>query len=367
MGAHRIDIARKFTTIFTVAEALVIVILLYLGFGLFAMATVMGISELGFITCCYIASRKIAPQIRVQTRYVTRSVIPELIRYAGSYQMVNVLEVIYGAIVPIAVLRAFGAETAGVFAIVGRLQSSAAMLPDAMMLPILSGGAKVFATGSVDDMRRLIAKAIKVMLVLTLFPLSFMAVFGPQILYAWTGTTNPVYMLALCLLGAAVLFGSMSLLGLVLYRVSGKALLDNIRQVIRITIVLAVGLSVRHLGFAGALAGLAGAEMVGMIFMGYALSVTFKGFSVKTIALDFAKLALATAVILVFGALVSHVPLPQSPNPRLLATIRLGLACVGCLAAAWPALYLTRSVTAGEGRMLAGMLIPSWFRPTPSV
>ena len=367
MGAHRIDVARKFTTIFTVAEAVVIVILLYLGFGLFAMATVMGISELGFITCCYIASRKIAPQIHVQTRYVTRSVIPELIRYAGSYQMVNILEVVYTAIVPIAVLRVFGAETSGVFAIVGRLQGSAAMLPDAMMLPILSGGAKVFASGSIEEMRRLIAKAVKVMLALTLFPLSFMAFFGPQILYAWTGTTNPAYPMALWLVGVAILFGSLSLLGLVLYRVSGKALLDNIRQVIRIAIVLAVGLSVRHLGFAGALAGLAGAEMIGMIFMGYAISTTFKGFSVKTVALDFVKLALATAMILAFGALVSHVPLPQLPNPRLVATMRLGLACVGCLVAAWPALYVTRSVTAGEGRMLAGMLIPSWFRPAPNV
>lgn len=281
--------------------------------------------------------------------------------------MVNILEVVYTAIVPIAVLRAFGAETSGVFAIVTRLQSSAAMLPDAMMLPILSGGAKVFASGSVEEMRRLIAKAIKVMLALTLFPLSFMAVFGQQILYAWTGTTNPAYLMALCLLGATIFFGSMSLLGLVLYRVSGKALLDNIRQVIRIAIVMVVGLSVRRLGFAGALAGLAGAEMVGMIFMGFAISTTFKGFSVKTVLVDFTKLAAATAVILAFGALVSHVPLPQMPNPRLVASIRLGLTCVGCLVAAWPALYLTRSVTPSEGRMLAGMLIPSWLRPAPNV
>jgi hypothetical protein len=75
----------------------------------------------------------------------------------------------------------------------------------------------------------------------------------------------------------------------------------------------------------------------------------------------------ATAAILAFGALVSHVPLPQLPNARLVATIRLGLVCVGCLVAAWPALYVTRSVTPGEGRMLAGMLIPSWFRPAPNV
>jgi O-antigen/teichoic acid export membrane protein len=197
MGAHRIDLPRKFTTIFTVAEAVAIIILLYMGFGLFAMATVMGISELGLIACCYFAARRIVPQIHLQARYVTRSVIPELIRYAGSYQIVNLLEIAYGAIAPIAVLRVFGAETAGVFAIVGRLQGSSAMFPDAMMLPILSSGAKVFASGSINEMRRLIAKAVKVMLAITMFPLSFTAVFGTQILYAWKGTTSPSYPLAL--------------------------------------------------------------------------------------------------------------------------------------------------------------------------
>lgn len=367
MGAHRIDLPRKFTTIFTVAEAVAIIILLYMGFGLFAMATVMGISELGLIACCYFAARRIVPQIHLQARYVTRSVIPELIRYAGSYQIVNLLEIAYGAIAPIAVLRVFGAETAGVFAIVGRLQGSSAMFPDAMMLPILSSGAKVFASGSINEMRRLIAKAVKVMLAITMFPLSFTAVFGTQILYAWTGTTSPSYPLALCLTGVAIFFAALSLLGLVLYRVSGKALLDNIRQVLRIAIIFSVALFARRLGFAGVLVGLAIAEMVGMIFMGYAISVTFKGFSVRTVVSDFGKLAIATTAILTVGALAAHIPLFQTSNSRLLAISHVGLGCVGCLVAAWPALYLTRFITAGEGRMLVGMLVPRWFRPAPNV
>jgi O-antigen/teichoic acid export membrane protein len=366
MGAHRIDLPRKFTTIFTFAEAVAIVILLYMGFGLFAMATVMGISELGLIACCYFAARRIVPQIHLHARYVTRSVIPELIRYAGSYQIVNLLEIAYGAIAPIAVLRVFGAETAGVFAIVGRLQGSSAMFPDAMMLPILSSGAKIFASGSVDEMRRLIAKAVKVMLAITMFPLSFTAVFGTQILYAWTGTTSPFYPLALCLTGVAIFCAALSLLGLVLYRVSGRALLDNIRQVLRIAIIFSVALFARRLGFAGVLVGLAIAEMVGMIFMGYAISATFKGFSVRTVASDFGKLAIATTAILAVGALAAHIPLFQTSNSRLLAISHVGLGCVGCLVAAWPALYLTRFITPGEGRMLVGM-VPRWFRPAPNV
>jgi hypothetical protein len=115
------------------------------------------------------------------------------------------------------------------------------------------------------------------------------------------------------------------------------------------------------LGFAGVLVGLAAAELVGMIFMGYAISATFKGFSIKAVASDFGKLVIATAAILTVGSLFAHIPLFQTSNSRLLAISHVGLGCVGCLVAAWPALFLSRFITAGEGRMLAGMFLPKWF------
>src|SRR5881394_2012072 len=132
MGGHRIDLARKFTTFFTVAEA---------------VAISMGISEVGFVGCCYIAAKKVVPEIEIGRKYITRTVLHELLRYAGSYQLVNIMEVIYAAIVPIAFLRVFGDESAGVYALAYRLQASALMLPDAFLLPILSGGALVFSLG----------------------------------------------------------------------------------------------------------------------------------------------------------------------------------------------------------------------------
>jgi O-antigen/teichoic acid export membrane protein len=367
MGAHRIDIARKFSTLFAVLEAIAIVIVLHFGLGLFAMATIMGLSELAFIGCCYVTARKIAPQIHVARRYVSKAVLPELFRYAGSYQMVNMLEIVYGAIVPIALLRVFGADAAGTFAIAGRLQGSAAMLPDSLLPSILSGGARVYASSSVEEMRRLIDKATKVTMAVTIFPLSFIAVFGPAILYVWTGTTNPSYQIALTIMGLTAFFGCLSLLGLVLYRVSGRALLDNIRQVLRIVSVLSVGLFAKHLGFAGVLGGLALSEFIGMVFMGYAMATTFKGFRIKDVLVDFARMATAATMTLAVGVLTSRLPVPQLVNPRLSAALHLTLACVGCLVAIWPALYLTGSVTAGERRMLIDMLVPRRFRPAANV
>jgi O-antigen/teichoic acid export membrane protein len=75
MGGHRIDIVRKCSTILTVAEGIATVAVLRLGYGLFAMAGVMGASELIYISCCYVASRQVVPQIRVGVKFVSRNVL----------------------------------------------------------------------------------------------------------------------------------------------------------------------------------------------------------------------------------------------------------------------------------------------------
>jgi O-antigen/teichoic acid export membrane protein len=367
MGGHRIDLARRFTTLFTVLEAIAIVALLHFDYGLFAMACTMGLSEVGFVACCYLASRRVVPQIEVSRKYVTASVLPELFRYAGSYQLVNVMEIVFGAIVPIALLRVFGPDAAGVYALAARLQGSAQMLSDAFLLPILSGGAKVYSSGNTGEMNRLIAKSFKVTLGLTLLPLGFLAAFGPLVVYAWTGETNPSLKVALWLICLAGIFYAFSILGLVLYRVSGNALLDNVRQVLRILILITIALFAKKLGFYGVLAGVAIAEFIGMLFMVYAISKTFKGFQPKTLIPDAIRVSLASAIIFMAGSLAAHVPLPSIANPRLLATVQLGVISLGCALAAWPALFLTRSVTAGEGKAIMGVFFPRRFRAVQSL
>jgi O-antigen/teichoic acid export membrane protein len=363
IGGHRIDIARKLTTIFTVAEAVGIILVLRLGFGLFAMAAVMGLSEVGFVSCCYVISKKVVPQIRVSWKYVTKSSVHELFRYAATYQLVNIMEVVYGAIVPVTLLRVFGDEAAGVFALANRLTSSALMLPDAFLLPILSGAAKVHSSGSANDMQRLIGKAFKVSLVLSLLPLAFIAIFGSSIIYAWTGQTRGSFQITLVLLCINSFFYSFSLLGLVLYRSSGNALYDNIRQALRIVLLLTISLFANRIGFLGVLSGLAASEMIGMVFMTVAIARIYPGFRIKTLLPHTVKVIFAAAVSLAAGIVLSHVPLHFGYSPRLLTATRVTLAVVGCAVAALPALWLTKSVNTSERRALLQVLFPGRFRP----
>jgi len=358
MGGHRIDLVRKFGTVMTIAEAIAIVIVLHLGYGLFAMAGIMGASELVYITCCYFASHRVVPQIHVGIEFLTKDVLYELFRFAGSYQLVNLLEVLYNSLLPFAILRTFGANTAGVYAVVTRVVISATVLQEAFLPPILSGGTMVFASGSAEKMQALLTKAFKVTLALSLFPLGFIAVFGTTMAYAWTGQSDPFFRVAFWLVCLRAIFQSFSLLSLVLYRVSGKALLDNIRQVLRILVILGIVAFAHRLGFYGVLAGMALAELVGMLFMMFALTHTFQLFRAKSLLPDAVRLTSAAALILGVGAIASYIPLPGDLGGRLSATLKLVEIGLACLLVAWPSLLRTGAVTRAEGRALFGAFLP---------
>lgn len=358
MGGHRIDLLRKCNTFFAVAEALAIVTVLHFGYGLAAMAAVMGFSELLYLACCYFLAHRIVPQIRLGVQWLSKDVLYELFRFAGSYQLVNLMEVVYNSLIPIAILRSFGANSAGVYAVVTRVVGAAWTLQDSFLVPVLSAGTMVFASGSAEKMKALLSKAFKVTLGLSLFPLGFIAVFGPTMAYAWTGQTDPGFRSAFWFVCLRTIFAAFSMLAIVLYRVSGKVLLDNLRQVLRIVFIVGIVVLAPRLGFVGVLVGLACCELAGMLFMLYALAKTFDVFRARVVLPGTVRLSLAAVLIFAAGVAASYIPLPGYQGNRLFATLKLMEAGLACLIVAWPLLVRTGSVTAAEKQALFTSFFP---------
>ena len=358
-GGHRIDLVTTFRTVLTILEAVAIVVALHFGGGLFAMACVMGVSELVYISCCYFTSHRVVPQIQVHLKHFSTGTFRELLRFAGSYQLVNVLEVLYAALVPFAILRTFGATSAGVYAVVSRVVWSAAILQEAFLPPILSGGTMVFASGSAERMQALVTKAYKVTLALALFPLGFISVFGVTLAYAWTGTTDPSFRAAFWLVSLTTMFGAISRLAFVLYRVSGRALLDNVWQGLRVALICAVIFGAHKLGFVGVLGGVATVELVGMLFMLFALTRAFHLFRAVSLVPDLIRITSAVALILLVGTIASYVPLPGGLEGRLPAMLKVVVAFAACLIVAWPLAVRTGVITATDRAALIHSFFPS--------
>jgi len=355
-GGHRIDLVARFGIVFTVAESIAIVAAMYLGKGLLTMTIVMALSEVGRVSCCYIIAHRVVPEVHVSQRYLTRSVLHELARFAGSYQVVNVLEVIYMGILPVAALKFFGADAAGVYAVSDRMVTVALMAQESLLLPLLSGGTMIYASGSVERMRLLIAKAFKVAFTFTIPLLAFVGTFGSIMLLAWTGESAPVFRVSIWIICTAGFFKSISRVALILYRASGGAVMDLVREGVRIGAVLIAVAFGTHLGYYGILSGLAMAEFIGLIFM-LATLTKLRGFHISLLIPDVIKLTLATAAVISVGLMVTYTPAPWAFGARWEALVRLAEVSLACLLAAWPTLVVTNFLSASERHMLWEVLL----------
>jgi O-antigen/teichoic acid export membrane protein len=347
-GAQRIDLVRTINIVATIGEAIAIVVLLHFGRGLFAMSVVMAASEISYIFYCMVVSRRILPEIQIAPKYVTQTVLRDFVTFAGSYQLVSIQEVMYGAILPIAVLKFFGATAVGAFAVVGRLVQAALLPQDAFLIPILSGSSLVFASGSTEQMKVLILKAFKTTFGLSILPLAIICASGTTILYAWTGQADPSFHMFLWLMSLAGLFKSISLLQIVLYRASGKSLMDNIRQAIRIAILLVIGLLGKHLGLTGILAGLALTELIGVIFMFFVFTHPFNWFRSRILLPDALKLIAAAMTTALLSLIVVYLPIPWLAGERAVAAVRVCGIAVLTLVAAVPVLLRTGALSRTE-------------------
>jgi hypothetical protein len=157
------------------------------------------------------------------------------------------------------------------------------------------------------------------------------------------------------------------MLSFVLYRTSGRALLDNVVQVLRTICLIAVVASSHVLGFRGVLAGMVLTEFVGMSVMLFALTRTFDLFQAKSLLPDTLRVVAAATLILGMGALVSYIPLPLHIEGRFAATLKLFEICLACAIVGLPALACTGSVTRAEGRALFSGFIPKSRNTTPAL
>ena len=356
MGGHRIDLTRTFNMVTTTGEAIAIVTLLHFGCGLFAMAVTMAISEVVYVSCCSWAARRVVPEISIRARHFTSKVFRELVRYAGSYQLVNILEVLYGMLLPVTMLKFFGAEIAGVYAVGTRLVTAALMGQDALILPLLSGGALMFASGSVERLKRFVKKAFKITLAVTMGPLAFVAAFGTLLVLAWTGEANAQFRTAIWLICLSSFFNSVSRLQLILYRASGNGLHDNIRQAFRLGVLAVLAVFGGRIGFYGVLLGLVVAEFTGVIYMFYAMTSALRFFNPGQLVSDTLRLIAATVMTIATGCVAAMAPLPANATGREAVFIKLSEVLLGCLIASWPAVALTRSMSTEEQHAILALL-----------
>jgi O-antigen/teichoic acid export membrane protein len=359
LGAHRVDLMQYFTMIFMVFDLVFCVVALHFGYGLAALALGMAISEVGYAVCGFLMARRVVPQISLRLKYYTTEVLGELVRFSGSYQLLNIMELFYVGIVPIVLLRELGANAAGVFAVCDRLTRFMTMGMESSFVPLLSGSTTIFAGESSARMRAFLSKVFKLCLIVTILPLSFAVVFGPAAVLAWTGQINPLFRYGILLVCLTSLFRSLAKVGMVMYRSTGAASMDIVAQLMRIVILMFVVILGKRWGFYGALSGLALAELAGMVFMLEVLFRKLHCFSLPRLFSEAAHVSLSALLVVGVGKIIEVVSLHFHAPSRMFVSVQLGVISIVVLTLVWPTFILTNYLSLEDRNQILNMLIPS--------
>ena len=352
-GAHRIDLLQKIYFVLEPLSALTMMILLYLKFGLFGICAVFCIFQVAGGVLLYYYAQRVMPSIHVAPRFVSKSVLKELFRFGGSYQLVSMLEQLYAMVLPVATLRFFGANAAGVFALAARLVGFATMIQGSYLQALLSGGSMVYASGSTEMTQAFVRNSFKAMAALSVLPLAFIALYGTKIAFVWTGKADPLLHGAILLLCAGGICRSLSSLFRVLYRVSGGAVMDNAQLILGLVLAFLLWPFGPKIGFYGMVGGVNFVgQLIGLLFMSMSLTSRFKGFHALALATILLRFCVAAGIILGASALALYVNFSWEVTPRLHDTIQLIAAATISLLLTVPALLFTGSVTRSEARTM---------------
>ena len=304
----------------------------------------------------YLFSRRILPALHITPRFISRSVLKELFRFGASFQLVSMLELLYAAVLPVTILKFFGADAAHFCAcsqIGKRCDPHSGVLSSGYSF----GGSLVYASSSLDQTNAFVVKAIKAMSIISIIPLGFIALYGTKIAWVWTGKTDPLLAGTICLLCASSICRSMSSLFRVLYRVSGGAVMDNAQLLLGLAVAFILSPFGPRIGFFAMVAGVSVlGQFLGLVLMCLTMRSRYKGFSLAALAPNLARFCVATAVILGVSLAASYLDLPWNINARVLETIRLLIATLISLLVAGPALLLTGSLSGSEMRMMFSTL-----------
>jgi len=269
---------------------------------------------------------------------------------------VSILEALYTAILPVAILKFYGASEAGILALANRVVAAASLPQGALLQPLLTGGSFVYASSSSETMRLFFIKAFKAMLAISLTPLAFVACFGSMIVLVWTGQSAPTLRPILWLLCLSGLFRSFSSLTRVFYRVSGRSVMDNVQLLSMLVILACVCTLGQQIAPIGMIAGAVLAQLVGMVLIWLTFTAISPGLAMRNLMPEFLRFAIATAGILASAAMAVLIFTPLDRGPRSQAGIQLGVALLVGLAVTGPALLLTRSVSRSEVRIVVNTL-----------
>jgi len=362
-GLHRLDLFTRFSVGVTLGQLAGVVLVLRAGLGVPAMVASTGAALALGLVGCWIAIRRLAPEIRIEPSALRAAPWRRMLPFSGAIQVINL-----GVLVQLQLEKALFPALLSLGAVTQyelgyRVATAAWSLPSLLLPPLLPAAAHLDAAGAADRIRALHRRASRYVLAASMPVAAGVAALAPWLYAAWLGAGYGDAARAASALAALLWINVLTSTGAIIVRGVGRPWIEGRYHLISMALHLPLSLIlIPRIGFAGGLAAMLVSGTVGTAWFLWRfhrlLGEPFGAFARDAILPPaVASLAAALAAVAVARWVSGGVP----PVDRHAAT--LGLAAGGLTFAVVAAggLLVTRALRVSEIREMTGLVLGRRF------
>ncbi|MET0553698.1 MAG: oligosaccharide flippase family protein [Vicinamibacteria bacterium] len=196
-GLQRIALANVIWSVAVTVETLSIVLLLWLGWGVWALLAALVVRYTISIGASWIACRRLVPGLGLHPRSFRREYLKEFVRYGGIVQASGMLSMFLRSIEKLIAGVTLGAPAAGLMDLGEKLPGTAVSIPSAMNAALLPAAAHLDGGDRRAEVVALYVEGTRTVNLCTSFVMGFLAAFAWPLVVAWLGRRPETDVIAL--------------------------------------------------------------------------------------------------------------------------------------------------------------------------
>lgn len=178
-------------------ETVLIVVLLFMGFGIYALLYAVVIRYVVSIVAHTVLSYKLIPGLSIGIQHIDWSYLKLFYRYGGILQLLGTLSIFIGSIDKLVAGSAFSMQATALIDTGKKFPVMAASMPASMNAVFLPATAYMYSQRRNEELLSMYMQGSRFMNLLTGFMMGYLAAFAPLIVAAWLGTKPEFQMAAI--------------------------------------------------------------------------------------------------------------------------------------------------------------------------
>lgn len=190
-GLQRMDLHHKTVILSSAVEFAVSIFLIYRGWKLMGLAIGHLCGQLAATVVAWRLCRRLCPGLRISPWHASRLGLEKVVSLGMRFQVLSVVQLIAVQGSKLVISALAGVATLGIFELAHKLLTLGAIAGQAVIAPLMPAFANLHAGESADKLRRLHLHGSRVVSVICVPTLSFLALFADRLIVIWTGEAFP--------------------------------------------------------------------------------------------------------------------------------------------------------------------------------